>query len=504
MNDSRKLRAKLNIIVSPVTQIVTLLCGFISQGVMLTAFGSETNGAVASITQFLTYVMLLEGGICGVAKAVMYKPLAQNDTYELSKYFCGLKRFFRVVFAIFTIYVLILAISFHKFAEVKCMDWISTAVLVIVISISIFAQKVVGLSYYVLLQASQRTYVSNIITAGSTILNTLLVLVLIRWDCDIIIVKFFSSCVFVLRPILMWLYVKYKFKLIKVRSCKENLFPQKWAGLGQHLAFCLHSNTDIALLTVFSNLSTVSVYSVYNMITSHIQAITASFADGMEGLFGDMLAKNENENLNRTFDYYETLLSFVSTVLLSTAFVMIIPFVKLYTSAVNDANYIHPVFSLILIVSSLLFCFRIPYNSIVNAAGHFKQTQIAAYGEALINILVSAVLLIKFGLIGVAIGTLVAVLFRFIYYVIYLKRYIMKRRVSLFLKRQTANLISFVLSSAVGMSIVNSYDISNYLKWVVIAVVVVIAVFFVTVCVNSIFYREIVSNIIKKFKRGEK
>ena len=69
------------------------------------------------------------------------------------------------------------------------------------------------------------------------------------------------------------------------------------------------------------------------------------------------------------------------------------------------------------------------------AAGHFKQTKIAAYGEAILNLTVSIILVFNFGLIGVAIGTVIATLFRFVYYAYYLSKNIFYRSISRFIKR---------------------------------------------------------------------
>ena len=43
----------------------------------------------------------------------------------------------------------------------------------------------------------------------------------------------------------------------------------------------------------------------------------------MEAIFGDMLAKKENELLQRTFSYYETLISTIAITLFSTTATMI-------------------------------------------------------------------------------------------------------------------------------------------------------------------------------------
>ena len=492
----RSKRAKLNIIISFIAQIVTILCGVIVPQLLIKQFGSEAYGATASITQFLAYISLLEGGIGGVARAAFYKPLAEGDMTRVSEIVYEIKRFFRVVGSIFVVYVLILACSFSKISNIECFEWGYTFLLVIVISISTFAQYFIGMAYNILVSASQRQYITNTISIITTVLNTIFIILLINIGCDIIIVKLCSSCVFVLKPVFLMLYVKKEFKLVKVKTRNTNYLSQKWEGLGQHIAYFLHSNTDIAVLTVLSNLTTVSVYSVYSLVITHIQNLSSSFSTGMESLFGDMLARKEMVELKKTFGYYETLVSMISTVLFSTTAVMIIPFVRLYVEGVSDADYIRPMFSILMIIASYLYCLRTPYHHMTIAAGHFRQTRVAAYGEAVINILLSIILVHKFGMIGVAIGTLVAVLFRMLYYALYLSRYIIHRSICLFIKREIINMMTFTIIVFAGELLIGDLLMSNYLIWVFYGALSFIFSLLITSLSAYIFYREDFNNIV--------
>ena len=59
---------------------------------------------------------------------------------------------------------------------------------------------------------------------------------------------------------------------------------------------------------------------------------------------------------------------------------------------------------------------------LVLAGGKFKETNFGAVAEAVINLGMSLLLITKFGLIGVAVGTLAAIAFRLIYLVWYLHK----------------------------------------------------------------------------------
>lgn len=488
-NTSRGKKAKLNIIVSLLCQIVTMICGLITPRLMLRAFGSEINGAITSITTFLGYIILVEGGIGGVARAALYKPLSEGNEQKISEVMAEIKSFFRRVGYIFIFYVLIIACTFKYISHTEILDWSTSFFLVIVISGSTFAQYFIGISNGVLLHAAQRLYISNVLNAITIILNTIFVVILTYIGCDIITIKLISGLIFTLKPIALWIYVKKHYHIRPVKT-KTNTLKDKWTGLGQHIAYFLHTHTDVVVLTVFGNLKLVSIYAVYNMVTSAIQNITTSCYSGMDAVFGDMYAKRETDSLNHTFNIYETLISIVTCILFGTAMVLTIPFVKLYTNDITDTNYIEPLFAVLLISSCIIFCLRAPYHNMIISAGHFKQTNIASYGEAIINIVSSIILVIKFGLVGVAIGTVIATLFRFVFYAVYLSKDVLKRKLSLWIKREIVNIATILIIYLCGMLIMGKFDFSSYIIWAEAGIIMAFISAAITFLLNIVFYKN--------------
>lgn len=496
---SRRKKAGLNILITLLCQLVSLICGFIIPKLILDKFGSEAYGATASISQFLAYISLLEGGIGGVARAALYKPISQNNKEQIGTVLTEIKRFFRIIGYIFVVYVIILACSYKFISDFVYYDWISTFFLVIAISISTFAQYFIGISYNIFLNAAQKTYIVYGISCFTILLNAFVSVLLIFLGADLITVKFLSSIVFTLRPVLMWVYVKRNYDIVNKKRLTESVLKQKWTGLGQHIAYFLHSNTDVVVLTLFSNLKIVAIYSVYNMVISNIQSINISFTSGMEAIFGDMIAKGEKDNLRKIFTYYETLISIISLILYSVTAVLIVPFISIYTRNINDVNYIRYTFSLVLLAASLIYCLRIPYHNLTIAAGHFKQTRVAAYGEALINIIMSLLLVAKYQLIGVACATLIATIFRFIYYVWYLSKNIIYLSVIGFIKRQITNIGIITLIVLLGTSIISFEKASiSWVTWIVSAVLIFCLASIITISVNALFYKGVFIDFINK------
>jgi len=170
----------------------------------------------------------------------------------------------------------------------------------------------------------------------------------------------------------------------------------------------------------------VAVYSVYYIVVSSVQRLVSTFSTGLEAAFGNMIAKDEKQALEKNFNIFELASFSITTVFFTTTALLIVPFVSIYTKGVSDVNYIRPVFAYIFVAAEAVYCFRIPYHAVVLAAGHFKQTRNGAFAEAFINIVVSVVLVKVWGIIGVAFGTLFAMVFRTFQYAIYLSKNVLK------------------------------------------------------------------------------
>src|SRR5699024_4924004 len=92
--------------------------------------------------------------------------------------------------------------------------------------------------------------------------------------------------------------------------------------------------------------------------------------------------------------------------------VMILPFVKLYAGGVSDISYVDPILAFLFIVYSLANNLRVPGNTMINAAGMFKETQWRAILEASINLAVSLFLFNIIGIYALVIGSIAAFAYR--------------------------------------------------------------------------------------------
>jgi len=458
-------REKLNIVTSLMNQAVTLACGILIPHMLISTYGSEAYGISVSITQFLSYISLLEGGIGGVARAELYQPLAAGDAAGISGVYRAERRFFQHISLIFVLYSIVLGLIYPYIAHVTLFSRTYVFGLVFVIGMSTLAQYMGGLTNLTLLIADQHVYVNNIILIATTIANTAILIILTRLGCDFLIVKLGSSLVFVTRPALYAFYVRHHYRIIR-KPTKTVKLKQKWTGLGQHIAYFLHTNTDVMLLTLFADAKLVAVYSVYNMIISNIRVLVEAFSGGMEAMFGELFAKKEFDKLRREYRKYLILLTSASLVLFGCAGILIVPFVRLYTSGINDVNYLQPEFALVLILAEAVNCMAFPAASLPVAANQLKQTRWGAYGEAAVNLGLSCILVQFHPLLGVVAGTLAATLFRGIYYIRYASRYILHISMSESFLYFGGSLVLLNLMIFIGRLLIGHINITNYGSWI--------------------------------------
>lgn len=489
---SRSKKLKLNTALSLMNQITAVVCGLILPRYILMYFGSDVNGLLSSITQFLALITFGDLGVDIVVQSSLYNPLAKNDMEMVSKIMISAKKFFNTIgFIMFGYIVVLLFFLPRKFIDDY--SFLYTASLIVVMSINYFSQYFIGIRSLILLNADQRAYIQFAMQIAVTLLNTVLCIYVMHLDVSIQFVKLVTALVFLLKPIGMWFYIRKNYKIDYSLTLTEEPIKQKWNGLAQHIAFCVTQNTDVIVLSFFSTLGNISVYNIYNLVLQGIRQLIASISTGIQSFMGNMLANNEKNGLNKAFEKMEFLVHVVSVFMFSSTAVSIVPFVRVYTKGIYDVNYEVPFFAVLMTIATYIYCIRIPYNGIVIAAGHYKQTQKGAIVEMIINLTVSIVCVSALGLIGVAIGTLVALLYRTVYFAFYLRNNIINRSLWHFVKHIIVDFLIF----AIVLILTRCIWLENvsYIGWVIMAIKVTIIAFFITGFVNYVCYRQIIKEM---------
>ncbi|MBQ2657016.1 MAG: polysaccharide biosynthesis C-terminal domain-containing protein [Erysipelotrichaceae bacterium] len=499
---SRTKKAAKNIVYGLSTELIKLACGLILPRLILANYGSAYHGILTSVSNFLSCIALMKMGIGDATRAALFKPLANKDDDQINEVLASTEAFMRRIAAIFVVFVLGFACVYPLLVSDE-FGWLFSASLVLIISISTFAEYYFGFTYQMLISADQKYYIYHALSILTTILNAVVSVILINNNFSIHVVKLGSAAVNIITPVYLYIYCHKKYNLQKKTDIKPKKIPQRWDAFTHEVASFVNDNTDTMILTVFSSLTEVSVYSIYHYVIINLKKIISSFVSSFGSAFGDMYAKEEKDLMKKNLMIYETItFSFVS-VIYSTTLALIVPFVLLYTKGVHDANYDRELFAALLTLGGAFNCIRYPYKSIINCTGHFKMTKNIAISEAVMNVLISFAVVARFGLIGVAVGTVCTMVFGTFMYSRFVADHIVIRDQKESIFHITITMVIMAIVYLLSKFYIGS--VQSYLMWIVYACITVLISGSLTLLVDFVFYREqlkvLVDKSIKLLKR---
>lgn len=501
-----KRKLKINSLFLIIYQIFVIIAGLIIPRMILSHYGSNVNGLTYSISQMLSVITYFDFGVSSVAQAALYRPINEKNNKKISEVYAAVKRYFNTLTVFLLIYILFLCLYYALFQK-EHFSWLFTTALILAIALSSIGQNVWGVSNQVLLAADQKIYIYTGLNIITVIGNAVATYILISLDCSIQLVKLVSSMIFLIRPIVLQIYVKKNYSIEYVEKIPPNALPGKWSGLIQHVAATLTSSLDTIILTLVSTLANISIYNVYVFPLNGVKTLVEGVGASYKSFFGNILTHKNNEETMKQFDEFEILIHMLGTVFLAGSIKMLAPFIEIYTKGVNDADYNQKLFGILITIAYFIMIIRIPYTTIVNSAGHFRETQKYSIVEVILNLMLSFILVYHFGLIGVAIGTIIAVGYRLIALVIYLKHTILFRSPLKFILNSLGD--AFSITVFICLCFKWNFSCDGYLEWfgTSLMAIILIEICWLTVnCMINKMFRDFIYKIkfIKKYERKNK
>lgn len=496
---SNKLKIVYNTSSSFILQLLTIVTGFVLPNFYLRYYGAENYGLVVSITQYLSLISLCDLGVGAVIQAAIYKPYHDNDNKKLSSIYVTSQQFFKRIAYLLIVYIIILIFIFPQISDSK-IDWSYSSVLIIVLSIKLFLQYYFGITNRLFLQSAQYIYIINISSSISLIVNLVVSIILIIQDLELSIVLFVSSIIFIIQPLSFSFFIKKKFNIDKNVPADNKSIPQKWNGMAQHFATIILENSPTIILTILCPLTSVAIYALYHMVTNGIKLAFTSIFQSFLPFLGGLVVNNDKNKLHNFFNAFCWFIISFSILIFTITAITIVPFLKVYTLKLADSSiYLNYSLGILMSVAACLYIIRLPFNYLIQAFGHFKQTQNSAVIEVLINLIITIVAIELWGIVGTAIGMSVALCYRIWYFVNYAKKLVNFK--FLFLSKiLIVNIIStFIIY---GISYCITFESISYIEWICkTSIVSAYSILISLICNYFVFKNQIkivVSRLIKK------
>lgn len=465
----RTRQALKNMITSLLLEAVLAISGIIVPQLFTTVYGSAVNGLVSSISQFISYMSLVEAGIGAAGTVSLYSPLAKKDHEAVSAIVSAAKKFYLNSGLIFVAMVAGLVLLYPVVVQNEIQNASFVRTMILVLSVSGIVDYFFLGKYRVLLQADQKSYVIYLAQIIGTILMAVISIALIKIGTSAVLVKSVTAVIYIMRSLIVAAYVKRNYPQVSF-SAKPNMaaFGQRWSALLHQIVNMIVNNTHLILLTLMlpeNALAEVSVYSVYSLVCYALVSLINSIANGIRSSFGQIISNGEERALKNSFGTYEILMLMLTFIAYACMAVLLYPFVSIYSANFADGvTYARwPVVGLFAAMG-LIQALRIPGTTIIIAAGHYKQTQGRAIAEASINFLLAIALVRPLGIVGVLLASCASYLYRSIDVIFYTAKHFLPGTLQRTGKRLLRNGLAYAVLVYGGIRIIPA-EMGGWLSW---------------------------------------
>lgn len=490
-----------NALSSLLLQVVNVVVGFVVPHALIGTYGSDVNGLVTSLTQFVTYIQLVEAGISSAAVFQLYQPLVRGDDEETSRIVSAARVFYYKSGGVFTALVLVLACLYPVFVSVNGVSSPGVFVLVFALGATGFLDFFTLAKYRVLLTATQRNWVIQLASVLYKVLYTVVVLAGTFLGASVVSLFVVAVVPIVLRTAVLIVYARRAFPQIDFSADAKGVkLKQRWDAFFLQLLGAVQSGAPTIIATfVLGDLSLVSVFSVYMLVANGLQNAINSLSLGTQASFGDVIARGQTEVLQRSFREFQALSYGLSAAACGVGVALIMPFVALYIADIADVGYVYPLVGFMCVLNVLLYHLKTPQGLLVIAAGHYRQTRIQTSLQTVILLVCSIGLGYAWGMPGILAGMCLSNAYRDIDLMFYIPRNVTHTDPRETLKFMALALIACSLVAAPYLAL--DPDCGGWAQWLLQLAVLVVWSFVVVFGLYRLFAREQLDGLLSRASR---
>lgn len=489
-----------NTLATGLLQIITMISGFIIPKIMLVYFGSEVNGIVTSITQFIAYLTLLEAGLSGATVFSLYKPIAAGDTDAVNRILVATKNLYYKTGHLFSCMVILCAAAYPFFIHTGKLDYGELFCLFCILGVNGVLEFYTLAKYRALLTADQKTYVISLASIAQVVLNVAIVAGLSLEGCSIVIVRGAAVLAIFARTYILWRYCRRRYRFLDFSVSPNNeAMKQRWNALYLQILGAIHQGAPILIATFCLSLLDVSVYAIYNLVILGLNSLLGIFMTGLISGFGDLIAREEKAAFHKAFREFEFLYNITITIIYSTMLFVYLPFIGLYTKG-SDISYLYPVFAFLMTVNGYAYNIKNPFGMLVISAGKYKETRVPTSIQGAIELIGGIILSLLWGLNGLVIGSILSNLYRDIEFLFFSPKHLTCEPALHTVKLWCVNIAIFCVAAIISFGLPD-LSIERFSDWILFASGAFLLSALVVLSVNGLLFRQLSLDAVERFKR---
>ena len=391
-------------------QMLNNVLRFICRTAFIYTLGEEYLGISSLYSNVLTILSISELGLSTAITYSLYDPIARDDREAIRSLMAFYKKAYRMV----GLAVLVLGLALMPFLP-KLMTGVTDKVNIYEYYLLYLAQSVISYLFFAyksaLLIADQKKYLADFVSYGcqwAVAVAQILSLVFLRSFFVYTVLAIGGSAV---QNVMTAVLVDKKYPWLKGEAeplpeeARKGVFSRVYALFLQKVSTAVGNATDNLIISTFVSVAAVGLYDNYHMIVKIVQNVLSGVFRAMTASLGNLFATQERQRSEFVFRS----LSLLNGWLVATCSVCFLtlfqPFVRMWAGE----KYLLD-FSVVAVIV-LNFATNYMQNVVLifrEASGLFVRGKYRSVANAVMNLVVSLILVRYMGITGVFLGSVIS------------------------------------------------------------------------------------------------
>ena len=399
-----------NTTVALLSRLTAIAMGYLLRVVFTHTLSESYVGVNGLFTDIIQVLSLSEMGIGTAITFALYRPIAEGDIEKQKSLMQLFKKFYNAVAVI----VAVAGCALIPFMDVFIKDYENVDHLTLIYVLYLINTICSYLLIYkkTLMDAHQLLYIGTFYQTMSWVIQDVLQIIVLVWNHDFIMFLLINIATTVLCNVAISIQANKLYPYLKDKKAsplpdeeRKNIFSNIKAMLMHKVGTVIVNNTDNLLLSAFVGLASVGSYSNYYLVIGSIRQMLNQVYQGITASVGNLGVTEDEGHIREVFEA----VFFIGQWMYGFAFICLYELLNPFIEISFGKQYVFPE------VIVFVLCLNFFMNGMRNATltfrdsmGLFWYDRHKAIVEAVLNLIISLLLVRSLGVVGVFMGTLLS------------------------------------------------------------------------------------------------
>lgn len=403
----------LNAEVNLIFYFLSLFLAFFSRKIFLNCLGTEFIGLTGTLGNILGYLNLAELGITASIGYFLFKPLQSNNRQEIQEIMSLLGYLYNWIGCVILIGGIIISLFFPLIFSKADLG----LGIIYFAFYSFLGSSLIGyfINYrQILLTADQKKYLVAVYLQSANIIKTIFQIYLAYTYQNLYVwvgIEFLFAIIgcitlnWKINKEYPWLIVNKKQGKLLMKKYPEVIAKTKQVFIHRIKDFFLVKSDELFIF-LFVSLKMVAYYGNYMIITSKLISLFSAITGSVGASIGNLVAEGDKTKMMRVFWELTTIQHTIANVICFSLYAFIEPFISHWLGA----EYIMDHKILILLLIFLYISHSRGSVDAFNYAHGLYADVWSAWAELIINISITIIAGLKWGIIGILLGKIISLM----------------------------------------------------------------------------------------------